>query len=153
MIRPNIMTMPCLLLAFSAFSADEKGKPGEVTLPIERYEDLLKKYWEDPEDPPEESPEAPVDVALSDLRVDLQVNGERANVTATLIVHVLSDDWVKVPLLPAGTALGLVTVNGAEDVLVEEDESLVLHLKGKGARNLLLRYQAGVDNLRGGHSL
>jgi len=153
MIRLPILTLLCLFLAIPASSKDETGKPGEVTLPIERYEDLLKKYWEDPEDPPVEPPEAPVDVALSDLRVDLTVRGERANVTASLIVHVLNDDWVKVPLLPAGTALGLVTVDGAEDVLVEEGESLVLHLRGNGARTLLLRYQVGVDTLRGGHRL
>ncbi len=153
MIRTALLALSCLLVAASATSKPEPPGPGEVVVPLERYEDLLKAYWQDPDDPPDEVLVAPIDVALQDLRVVLTVKGERAEVRSTLTVRVLTDDWVNVRLLPAGTALASVTVDGAEDALVEEDGWLVLHLRGKGAHSLALSYQVGVDALRGGHRL
>jgi hypothetical protein len=71
------------------------------------------------------------------------VKGDHAAFTATFEVEVLTDSWVKVPLLPAdGVALQAARIDQKAVALAVEEEQYLLCIQGKGTYTVALDFQA-----------
>lgn len=152
----------CLLLAallitpgLDAQQQDSRSEiiTGEVTIPIERYDDLIDRT-RDPIDKPRPAP-AGYALGQAQVRVNISEDGDKAsaNIMTELSVKILEDEWVSVPILPAGTAVSSVTLNGAEIELLTTSGGLAWGSKTPGSYKLSLNYD--VDALRSerGYSL
>ena len=92
-----------LLATLTAAAADEAPTTGHVQIPVEVYNRLV----EIARDPARSARPAPAGYALGNARVTLSVAGAAARtsveVRVDLTIDVLEDQWVLVPVLPAGT--------------------------------------------------
>ncbi|MBN2495727.1 MAG: hypothetical protein JXR96_14130 [Deltaproteobacteria bacterium] len=134
-----------------ALAQDESA--GQVRMPLDAYQALSAKASEPrkPEQPP------PVAAALSEAEVSVRVpeqKGQPARVSAKVTVHVLSSDWVAVPLLPAGTAVESVrSSSGNQLALADFRGDLAWSTKDKGTHELVLSYQVAVSESATGRCL
>lgn len=126
--------------------ADEPTASGEVKLPLDRFTQLSDAA----RIPPKAPRKVPADYASGNATVNISVREEEsratAHVSATLTVKVLEDDWVLVPLLPAGTSVQSVTVAGSNVELINGPLGLSWGVKQSGVYQVALNY--GVDALR-----
>ena len=124
-----------------------------MEISVERFEELIEAARKKPDPPPDPEPAPPIDASLDRMELQVQVKEGHANVEAAVILRVLSEAWVKVPLLATDTAVASITVDGKTSALGEEEGRYVLHLKGRGDHRVVLRYSAAVERLVGGSRL
>lgn len=94
---------------------------GEVRVPLQTYTELVEASESEPRPPP-------VGYALGSSQVVVEVKEEDDRVTAEvrvrLTVETFTDDWTAVPILPSGTALTRVTLDGRPAQLVQGPDGL-----------------------------
>jgi hypothetical protein len=128
-------------------------RPGNVTLPVARFEELLEAARRKPPDPPRPEIPPPVDVAIDSLAAAVSVAGDHAEVHLDVVIRVLAEEWVTVPLLAASTGVSKVSVDGAARALSEQGGHHVLHLKGRGDHRVAIDLRTPVETLVGGRRL
>ncbi len=99
----------------------------EVTLPLERYDELRARAQASPPPPP--APAAPF--ALEAARLDLEAGPQSVTVALQLTLTVLSEDWVQVPL-PALGQLTDVRLGRLEGRLEPSPTGWTLHVRRPG---------------------
>ena len=121
-------------------------KTGQVQLPLEVYKALLEKS----RDPSRLPRPAPASYALGNARVSVQVPATEPRVSGEirvdLTIDVLEDDWVLIPVLPAGTPVEAATIGGNSVQLLATPEGLAWSTKKSGSYNMNLSYR--VDAMR-----
>lgn len=152
------MKIACLLflswfgmwpLAARAQAADEGG---EVRLPLKMFSDLAAKAG-DPKKPAL-APATPYALAQAEVEAQLpDAAGSPAKVEVTLTVHVLTDEWTSVPLLPVGTSLSRALLDDAPIALSALRGDLVWSTNARGTHVLKLSYAAAVRASVGGQAL
>lgn len=129
----------CLLPAAAA----EKPDGGQVQIPLDVYRMLLEQA-SDPTRP------APAGFALGSAAVNVQVDNVEPHptgtVTATLGIDVLEDQWVLVPVLPPGTPVQTVIVDGRAVQLMPTPLGLAWSTRRAGSYTMQLTYR--VDTVR-----
>ena len=125
---------------------DKIGPTGQVQLPLEVYKALLEKS----RDPSRLPRPAPVSYALGNARVSVQVAATEPRVSGEirvdLSIDVLEDDWVLIPVLPAGTPVEAATIGGNPVQLLATPDGLAWSIKKSGSYNMNLSYR--VDAMR-----
>jgi len=125
-----------LFAAGSAVATESTG--GEVQIPLHIYNQLI--------DDTRPTSTAPSGYALGQAIVSIQVIDSDGRATATIAVDlkldVLEDEWVAVPILPAGTPLRSATINGKPVQLMHRDGSLAWGTKKAGSYAMKLIYSA-----------
>ena len=125
---------------------DKIGPTGQVQLPLEVYKALLEKS----RDPSRLPRPAPASYALGNARVSVQVAATEPRVSGEirvdLSIDVLEDDWVLIPVLPAGTPVEAATIGGNPVQLLATPDGLAWSIKKSGSYNMNLSYR--VDAMR-----
>ncbi len=140
-----------ILLAASMAQADDK-KNGTVRVPLSHYQQIYQKAHL----PPDKAVPPPVAYSLSQAEVKVTVSdqpGQPAQIEAALTVHVLSEDWLAVPILPAGTPVTSATLGNKALALTLLAGDLVWSTKGKGTHQLKILYTAPVTEAARGKAL
>ena len=125
---------------------------GQVEIPIELYNQLVETA-RDPHRPPRP---APASYALGSAKVNAIVADTplpSAEVRVELAVEVLEDEWVLVSILPAGTPVESVTVDGRNVQLVATPVGLAWAAKQKGSYTMTLVYRLDSSRSEAGLSL
>jgi len=142
-----------LLAGTAGMAADAVSPPGHVQIPIDVYNRLV----ETARDPSHSARPAPAGYALGNARVTLTVQGASSRgsgeVRVELTIDVLEDQWVLVPVLPAGTAVDAVTVAGTPVQLVATPSGLGWVTNKKGAYTMALTYRVDARRSTGGFAL
>lgn len=157
MIHASYKTGVCsmLLIALGAWAsagAQEKNAAGTVRLPLSEYSRLFSQANKQPD---KQAP-PPVAFSISDAAVRVTAPdqpGRPAAVTASVDIHVLSDKWVSIGLLPAGTSLESARLDGADIALTVVGGELVFPTRSKGEHELKLAYSVPVLEAAVGKSL
>jgi len=104
----------------------------EVTLPLDRYEDLRARSR--PVQAEVVAPPAPF--ALEAAQVEITATGGSARVSQRLTLSIYAEDWVRVPLAAPGslTSAQLGTLDGR----VDSGKGMVLVARGRGRYSLRL---------------
>jgi hypothetical protein len=111
-VSKHILFAACALSAFFLSAASSSAQtaahsPGWAVLSVEDYRALHAKAF-----PLEREPEPPpVEATLTRVDYDLRINGDLASGSASLMVDVLKDGWVRVPI-PAGLLVREARLNG-----------------------------------------
>lgn len=126
---------------------------GRVELPRQVYDTLVLATSH-----PTPTPRpAPSGYALGHATVSIKVTDVAQSATAeikvTLQIDVLEDDWVAVPILPLGTALEAVHVNGNPVELITTPQGLTWSVKKSGSHTMFLTYHADATRSEHGFSL
>jgi hypothetical protein len=149
------LALICLLgmaLGTPAVRAQAADDGGEVRLPLKMFSDLAAKA-SDPKKPPV-PPATAYALAQAEVEAILPDSpGSFAKVELTLTVHVLTDEWTSVPLLPVGTSLSRALLDGAPIALAALKGDLVWTTNARGTHVLKLSYGAAVRSSAGGQSL
>ena len=142
----------CTLLLATASAAgaetpNENGtalETGRVQLPLEEYNRLVQLS--------RERTRAPSGYAVGLAEIDLRVREAEGRasgaVTAKLEIRILEDEWVLVPILPAGTPVRSVTIEGKPVQLIRVPDGLAWGSNTSGVYTMELVYD--VDALRSG---
>ncbi len=141
-------------------SAGTGGSPtpetasGRVDLPRDVYDRLIAQA----QTPTRLPRPAPASYALGAAEVGVTVTGAKttamsATVDVTVPIDVLDDDWVLVPILPAGTPVDLATVGGKTVQLVNAPQGLAWATRGRGSHIMKLRYRVDTTVSDGGFAL
>jgi len=110
--------------------ASTPARAQEVTLPLDRYEELRARA--------RPSPLAvavpPAPFALEAAQLELSAGRSSARVSQSLTLSIYTDDWVRVPLAPAGslTSVQLGTLDGR----VETTDGVALVARGRGRHQI-----------------
>ncbi len=122
---------------------------GQVELPLEVYNRLVETGRDLPR-------EAPASHALGSAEVTVTVGGgERpsAEVTVELAIDVLEDQWMLIPVLPAGTAVATAEVGGTPVQLTATSNGLAWATRQKGSKTMKLAYRLDAARTGAGLSL
>ena len=126
----------CHLLTAAATEMTEP-QTGDVRVSLEDYIRLIEAA-SDPEQ------QVPVAYAIGQAAIDIRLQEQAERTTAVIrlqtTLEVLGDQWTSVPLLPVGTAVTKVTVNGQEVSLAQQAEWLVWNTRQSGSHVLVLEY-------------
>ena len=145
-IQTLLLTFLLLFPAMGLAEQTEDDKPGQVQLPLAVYKALLDKA----RDPSRLPRPAPASYALGNARVSVQVAATEPRISGQirvdLAIDVLEDDWVLVPVLPAGTPVEAATIGGNPIQLLATPEGLAWSTKKSGSYNMNLLYR--VDAMR-----
>jgi hypothetical protein len=127
--------------------------PGHVQIPVEVYNRLV----ETSRLPATRPRPAPSSYALGTARVILDVQGAESRASGEahveLTVDVLEDQWVLVPVLPAGTPVDAATVAGAPVQLVSTPAGLGWITDKKGSYSMSLSYRVDAQRSAAGWAL
>ena len=142
--RALFATLAVVLYATMAF-AQPAG--GHVQIPLDVYEELVSRGA----DTNGVSAGWAIGNAAVQIEVDETALRPTAEVTLTMTVEVLVDDWTLVPVLPTGTALVSATAGGRPMQLVPAAAGLGWIQNTRGSHSVRLVYQvdAGVHARRG----
>ena len=128
--------------------AQEAGD-GRVQIPLEIYNQLVSAS--------ERPTEAPAGYALGsaqlNVRVELLEGRASAEVRATLTIRLLEDRWNLVPILPLGTAVVSVQVDGKPVQLINTPGGLAWGVKELGSHSMTLVYRVDANTFQGGFVL
>ncbi|MEM7353898.1 MAG: hypothetical protein AAF657_24065 [Acidobacteriota bacterium] len=142
-----------LFLILGPATSAQTEAPGQVELPLAVYNQLVETA-RDPKTPPRP---APASYALGSARVDVTVGGAAqrpsAEVKVTLAIDVLEEEWVLVPVLPPGTAVERVTVDGSSVQLIATPGGLAWAARRKGSYTMELLYRLDAARSEAGLSL
>jgi len=145
--------LAALLVATPPVPADEASPAGHVQIPVELYNRLV----ETARDPSRSPRPAPAGYALGNARVTLTVPAAAARATgevrAELTIDVLEDQWVLVPVLPAGTPVDSASVAGAPVQLAATPSGLAWATNKKGSYAMILTYRVDAQRSAGGFAL
>jgi len=141
-----------MLSVFVAAAALAQESPsGQVQIPLDVYQQLLAMSQAGTD------PKAPVNVAVGNARVNVGVAlsgpSATATVNATLTIEVFEDRWVLVPVLPAGSAVTGVTVDGQPAQLIAAPGGLAFSTNKKGTYTMVLSYRVDANGSEGGFVL
>jgi len=130
-----------LLSLVSYLPASRAESPGEVRIPLPEFQELVARAAvQQPVIPP------PVGVTLSQAEVRVEVQSSaQAEVRMALTLHVLSEDWVSVPLLPAGLAVQSALEDDKPVALEVRGGALSWAVRGSGLRRLELVFSLPVQ--------
>jgi hypothetical protein len=140
-----------LLIAVCLFprGAFPEGEGGQVQIPLDVYQQLLQAA--------QQPSRAPSGFALGNAEVGIRVveseGRARGDVTVTLSVDVLEDEWVLVPILPSGTPVSSVTLGEKAVQLIPVPDGLAWGVNKKGAYSLALRYHVDASRSQTGFVL
>jgi hypothetical protein len=144
--------MAALLLAIPSL-ASEKADGGQVQLPLDVYTSLVQ-LASDPTRPPRP---APAGFALGNAAVTVTVRGMEqrasAEVEVQLGIEVLESEWVLIPVLPTGTPVESVHVDGKSVQLLATSEGLAWSTNKAGSYSMSLRYKVDASLSEGGFTL
>jgi len=144
--------MTVLLLATPSL-ASENADGGQVQLPLDVYTNLVQ-LASDPTRPPRP---APAGFALGNAAVTVIVQGMEqrasAEVAVQLGIEVLESEWVLIPVLPAGTPVESVTIDGKSVQLLATPEGLAWSTNKAGSYSMSLRYKVDASLSEGGFTL
>ncbi len=138
-----------LLGALFCLSVSAMGKPidaggGEVRVPLSVYQHLLTLSQH-------ELPPAPAGFAIGISSVSVSISDEErpsADIHAELSIKIFEDVWTLIPVLPLGTPLNAVTVDGQPIQLVNGPDGLSWSTNRAAVVTMRLRY--GADPTRSG---
>ncbi len=126
---------------------------GQVQIPIEVYNQLVEAS-RDPTEPPRP---APASFALGRAQVNVTVKGGESRPTAEvrvdLAIRVLEDEWMGIPVLPAGTPVDSVVVGGSNVQLITSAHGLIWSVRKSGDYSMTLNYRVDAAVSEGGASL
>jgi hypothetical protein len=135
------------VLAGAARAAED---PGQVTLPLAVYTEMLKRLGKEPRG-------APAAYALGQSGLSVQVSARDGQYTAavevTLQVETFENEWTLVPVLPAGAALKRATANGRNVQLVQGPDGLSWATNRAGTATVQLSYGADARRVENGFLL
>ena len=150
---PLSAVLVTFILALTPRIHAQTEAPGQVELPLAVY-DRLVETARDPTIPPRP---APARYALGSAKVEVTVAGEAprpsAEVRVELGVDVLEDEWVLLPVLPAGTPVESVTVDGSSVQLISTPDGLAWAARQKGTYAVSLLYRVDASRSEAGLSL
>ncbi|MFC3192867.1 hypothetical protein ACFODZ_01310 [Marinicella sediminis] len=142
----NLTFLLFTILMWSCLTATADDQPiesGDVRVNLQHYIQLIEAA-RDPQLP------APVAYAIgqADLEVQLTEQPDRTNARIKLqtTLEVFADEWTVVPLLPVGTAISLVAIDGRPVQLTQRAEWLSWSTRQSGTYTLLLEY--AIDAVR-----
>ncbi len=145
-MRQLLTLLLVLVLCTASIASTPDDKSGQVQLPLEEYRHLIEALA-DPSPRP-----APAAYALGSASVAVGVTDVASRATGTiqvrLIVEVLEDQWVLVPVLPAGTPVESVKVGGKPVQLIATPHGLAWSTRKSGSYTMDLAYR--VDARRSG---
>ena len=127
---------------------------GRVELPRAVYDRLIDAARPGGKEP------RPVPAAFAlgnaDLRLDARARGDgtaSAQVDASMVVEVLDSDWVLVPLLPAGTPVAEVKIDGQAVQLLPSPLGLAWATRIPGVHKVALSYRVDARSTKHGQTL
>ncbi len=142
-----------VLAALPGAAADQAPSAGHVQIPVDLYNRLVETAG----DPARNRRPAPAGYALGNAQVALTVRsaGGRASGEARVevAIEVLEEQWVLVPVLPAGTPVDTATVGGAPVQLVAAPSGLGWATNKKGSYVMTLTYRVDAQRSPGGFAL
>lgn len=145
MRRTTAVLLALLLTLFPCFAAAD-DETSVVKLPLNEYTKLSDLA----RDPKKEPVPAPASYALGTGTAKVEIGQRERKVFATVeletTVQLLEDEWVAVPLLPAGSSVTDVRVDGQPVELISSPRGLLWSAKAKGTHRAVIRY--AVDGLR-----
>ena len=122
---------------------------GRVEIPLDVYRDLVEAG--------RQPTLAPAGYALgnADLSVSIQETEGRATaeVAVGLTIEVLEDRWVLVPILPAGTSVQSVAIDGKAVQLINAPGGLAWGVQKRGTYAMQLRYRVDATRSKDGFVL
>jgi len=126
---------------------------GQVQLPLGVYTTLLQQA-SDPTQPPRP---APAGYALGNANVTVTVTDFDRRASSTVQVElgidVLEDEWVLIPVLPAGTPVDAVSVDGKNVQLIATADGLAWITNKAGSYNMRLNYKVDASRSKAGFTL
>ncbi len=145
--------LAAFLTLFSPALLAQADAAGQVELPLAVYNRLVEGA-RDPQAPPRP---APASYALGSAKVTVAVGktGSRssARVEVELKIDVLEDDWILIPVLPAGTAVETATVGGKAVQLIATPRGLAWATRKQGSHVMKLAYLVDAARSDAGRSL
>ena len=122
-ITPIILLLILSTLAVAELKTPSKlmDSNGDVRLPLENYNQLI----ENGKDPILNAP-ATYAIGQSTIKVNIQEHNDRTTALVNVIttIKTFEDKWTLIPLLPYGTAINKVTINGSPVALIQNAEWL-----------------------------
>ncbi len=149
-MKHHTIVLAVLILTFFAPTLLAQTEvAGQVELPLEVYNRLVETA-RDPETPPRP---APAGYALGSAKVTVTASDASAKVDVELAIRVLEDDWMLIPVLPAGTAVETATVDGAAVQLIASPRGLAWATRKQGSHAMKLAYRLDAARSEAGRSL
>ncbi|MBF0204210.1 MAG: hypothetical protein HQK67_07820, partial [Desulfamplus sp.] len=136
-----------------AFTAGEKSATGDVRLHLNEYNRLMDIARE-----PKKKPRpAPAGFSIGNARVNVTVSGVEdkalAIIHVALSLNIVENEWVLIPVLPAGTPLKQVTVNGNQVQLITRKDGLFWSVQQSGNYQMELEYAIDAIESESGYTL
>ena len=142
-----------LALAAPASRAEDLPAAGHVQIPVDVYTQLIDAS----RDPSRVPRRAPSGYALGNAKVTLTVQSSAGRASGEarveLAIDVFEDQWVLVPVLPAGTPVESAMVGGAPVQLVAALSGLGWATNKKGSYAMSLTYRVDAQRSAGGFAL
>ena len=142
-----------ILLAAAVARAEDLPAPSHVQIPVEVYTQLVEAS----RDPSRVPRRAPSGYALGNAKVTLTVQSTSGRASGEarveLAIDVFEDQWVLVPVLPAGTPVESAMVGGAPVQLVAALSGLGWATNKKGSYAMSLTYRVDAQRSAGGFAL
>ncbi|MCB1053419.1 MAG: hypothetical protein H6510_04730 [Acidobacteria bacterium] len=147
-------TIQIALASFCLFSPTIAliQESGNVELPLATYNELVEKGRV----PPQIPPTAPTDFALGDAQVQVNFRGPQqksAEIHIDLTVEVFESKWCTIPMLPSGTPIRTVRMDGSPIQLVHVQGWLNWITQAKGTHRISLDYALDIHDFESGASL
>lgn len=144
-MRPLALVV-CLAAAVPAL-AQPAPSPGHVQIPVDIYNSLVTAS-----DPSRRPRPVPAGFALGQAKVSVIVPASTGVAAATvrteLTIELFTEEWVLVPVLPAGTPVDSATVDGSPVPLASTPGGLAWATTDSGSHTMVLEYR--VDAQRSG---
>ncbi|MCP3977866.1 MAG: hypothetical protein GY716_00855 [bacterium] len=149
--RNLVTTLIAFLLVLAGLPSAAEEDPAQVRLPLDVYTELVRQG-----DLALERP-VPAGFALGSADVEAivaDVEPLSAQVNVRLTIDVLERDaWVLVPVLPPGTPIESVTVDGKPAQLVAGANGLAWVTNSTGTHAMVIRYKIDAQRSEGGYML
>lgn len=121
------------LIPFKSLEELLNNKENFVYVPYQKIKELLNKKDYVKED-------IPLDYAVKSLSVNLTASDTFVSGLATYDIDILSDKWVKIPLLENQVALKSISLDGQSVPLGKESGNYVIISKNKGSHKLIATF-------------
>ncbi len=129
------------------------ARSGQVEIPLHIYNQLVEQA-QSAIRPPRP---VPASYALGSAQVGVRVPATEprasGSVQVQLAIDVLENEWVLVPILPAGTPVETVTVGGTPVQLIATPAGLAWSTKEAGSYTMVLSYRVDATRFESGYVL
>ena len=146
----RLVMLASVLLSPGAARAEERA-PGQVTVPLGAYTELIERLRGG--EPGSGSARVALGPATLSIDVQERDGGLAATVQGELTVKVLRAGLAATALLPNGTTVTAVSVDGQADALVATPEGLAVALEGVGQHRIAFTYVAWGQRQASGSSI